>query len=79
MKDPPFPRSHYCHCLIAGVFHTAGRVVSGFISFIPRLSPVLVSGVTFVLAAVTMFLMTLCTTYVTMAVNIAIYGVLSGE
>ena len=66
-------------CDVIGICNTIGRVLSGFITFIPNVSPLFVNNVCITLSGVSVVFIPLCTTYTTMMISIAAYGLLSGK
>lgn len=57
-----------------GICNTVGRVLSGFISTLPGVSPLLVNNISITIAGVVLMLTPLCTTYATIAVATAAVG-----
>ncbi|KAF6032580.1 hypothetical protein EB796_009181 [Bugula neritina] len=59
---------------IMGMCNTIGRVLAGFVSYFPKVSPLLVNNVSTTLAGLSVLLTPFCTSYTTMALSIAGYG-----
>ncbi|XP_067928354.1 monocarboxylate transporter 14-like [Watersipora subatra] len=62
---------------IVGIFNTAGRVLSGSLSLIPSVSPLLVNNICLALTGLSVLLTPLCQTFALMAVASASYGLFS--
>lgn len=57
-----------------GICNTVGRVLSGCLSLIPNVSVLLINNVCITLSGVAVLVTPFCTTFLTMVISIAAYG-----
>ena len=65
---------HVLQFFLIGICNTVGRVISGAVSVIPQVSPLLLNNICVTLAGLSILLTPFCTTFTSMAVAIASYG-----